>query len=583
MAQAKQSKGTTFIVTDNLGESKEWTMKLAHPKELVIFFRSEDQADGKPCEGITTTTLQDEAHTPWKKTELDNGYTQEFGFDLFRPDLYGKNKGIANANSENGKTIESYYIADPTVLSYKLTDSENNVRYVNDKFKLVKRDPAYTDKYYLPNILVLKGKTIRIYARFFCTGSRKKVQATINASANTGLKSITQNVSFERNENTQPIEIVTDPNAYITKEIIISINVVNSQGQQETIGKCRLLPNKEAKAKAVFIDADYNSAPVPGNYNTVLNNLNTHAFNQAGIQLVAGNNHTLELQPGDQDPDKGIPASTLINGTSIVDLHGMLNICCYKFYETFAEKLMKKIEAALKQVNVTVGGNQVPLIKNSEKIGNILDADPIKSQNKYTKLKEKFITYLKEGSYGVYPIFIFSKYTSGDKKGDAMGFIGARGIISPANVAADTMALAHELGHNFNLGHTFISDKKENLDVPKWHTRENIMDYVVTGDAKRLNFITFQWEIMRKAFGNNKTDVADLLIQVDKTPGKEKIVDVNNNSQLTNLADNLLDYLCDNIRDNYKVSYDKTKIQNAEFIIILEQIKICIIDILNLL
>lgn len=128
---------------------------------------------------------------------------------------------------------------------------------------------------------------------------------------------------------------------------------------------------------------------------------------------------------------------------------------------------------------------------------------------------QRGINFLDSMKYNQYNMFMLKNLVSATET-KAMAHINSKCSIITKEALTDVMICAHELAHNFNLGHTFDlpattteNAQNGNLRLPKLSTRENIMDYMVTGDANRTTFISYQWEFMRESLQSNK-ELAEL-------------------------------------------------------------------------
>ncbi|MBE0393711.1 reprolysin-like metallopeptidase [Flavobacterium sp. PL002] len=478
-------------------------------EELVLFFRSETQAQGFPKRD-KRDKIKINGVEQFKPLE-DLKYAQSFGFDYYRPDLYGSDTKIYEGGVATGHKLEDNFEID-NQLSLELKNKKGKSKFIDNEFTLVNSSSSTNYKYFIPNLLVIKGKTITFYAKYLCPDNTG-VSAKITLSDATGIDNYTQDVSFNKSEEIKPITITTSASVNIAIATILSITI-EKEGVTTVIGKCNILPNKQYEPNFIFIDVIYNSTIASStDYSKFVKNLNEKAFNQAGINIVKSKNqYTLHLKPNDAlrvtDSKEPIVNSNIvsnsINATNqITNFDNVLEIASYKFYEGIALKLMNEIEVELKKIKVKDKSKKdYPLIKTTESLEEIIktkDGTNDEKQKRYNRLINNIIGFIKESKINYLIGFMCSNLESVDDS-IALGYLNTRGFIVSKSGTSDFMTCAHEIGHNFNLGHTFLKAGQVNdLQIPMTETLENIMDYLSGNPPPRKSFMAFQWFKMQKS------------------------------------------------------------------------------------
>ena len=489
--------------------------------KLVMFFRSEGQAAGLPQGDPTTGNVT-----------RDEMYDQSFGFDLYRPDLYGTHECIfIDVNKgkifDSNMAIEDQYEESKTILNLELMNKKGETRYVDATFKLVKNGPFYHNKYYLPNILIMPGRTVKIYAKYF--GFQKKVTASISISNTEGIESFTRVVTFSKPDDVEPIEIKTS-DKFIPSDTILTISAQCGPDDalvEKVIGECRLVRNQALEARYLFIETLYNGAASKGaDYSELVAKLCKKALNQAGIQIICIDcTSHLSLMPEDGIPGQADKLRDIIDSTNTInDIDKLLHIVTDKYFRGFSVKLLSNIEHELRELLV----EKQSMIEDKSSLKTILD----EAGQSYDKSISALIDFFKQMRLNIFPAFVCTNLSPLEDPVDhtrtvALAFPAQRGIIITSQADSDPMACAHELGHNFALLHTFNQagkpgkpDKPGNLYLPIYSTKENIMDYHVTPstatEEKTPNpsqaFIKFQWDIMRDFLQDLTCQVSDLNI-----------------------------------------------------------------------
>jgi hypothetical protein len=550
-------------------------------EHLVLFFRSEDQANGMPKrdKGIK---IKEEGLIKFKVLE-DTKYTKNFGFDFYREDIFGKNKYIFEDNIKTSNTIEDSYEFDSTGLSLEINNKNNKVFHIDYEFNLVKNSTINSKKYCIPSLLVLKGKTITIYAKYF-SPDNNNISAKINLSDNIGIDKYTNTVLFNKSGEIRPISITTSSTVNIVSKITLSVQII-IDGVLTTIGKCNILPNNQVDCKFIFVDLVYNNQTSSlRNCQKIVKEINENALNQAGINILKNSkDFTINLSPQDcLRLDKG---ETLINTDTIsncinnqnqiingVSLQNFLKISTYKFYEKLAIELLYNIETELKSYKVTKENNSKTSLFNNEdtiekKVKLKRDGTDIENQIRYNLLINHIVGFFKEIRLNYFIILTSDLLTAKPEEGTSIGYMNGRSLVITATDLNDSMVIAHEIGHNFNLAHTFNNTTKPNqiynLEIPMTDTLENIMDYLA--GTQRKNFMSFQWSIMQKSlsrYTNNINDIdfkstiefnGNIVFKDDPSHYLDK--DLSTNLDLKRLSTILISsifYDIDNIKDEKK-------------------------------
>lgn len=478
-------------------------------EELVLFFRSETQAQGFPKRD-KSDKIKINGIEQFKPLE-DLKYAQSFGFDYYRPDLYGSDTKIYEGGVATGRKLENSFEID-SQLSLELKNKKGKSKFIDNEFNVVNSNSSTNHKYYIPNLLVLKGKTITFYAKYLCPDNTGIV-AKITLSDTTGIDKYTQDLSFNKSEEIKPITITTSATVNIATATTLSITI-EKEGVTTVIGKCNILPNKQYEPNFIFIDVIYNSTIKPiTDYSKFVKDLNEKAFNQAGINIVKSKNrYTLLLKPSDalrvtdsEEPiiNSNTVAKSINAQNQITNFDNILEIASYKFYEEIALKLLNEIEIELKKTKVKDNlKKEYPLIKVNESLEDIIkikDGTTDEKQKRYNRLINNVIGFIKESKINYFIALMCSNLESADDT-IAEGYINTRGLLVSKSGTSDFMTCAHEIGHNFNLGHTFLKTGQINdLQIPMTNTLENIMDYLSGNPPPRKSFMAFQWLKMQKS------------------------------------------------------------------------------------
>ena len=538
----------------------------------VFLFRSKKQAEGCPLKSNGNfrddITGPDPAN-PNRNIVIgqkyllskDNEYKNLeslFGFDIFRPELYDDSGLVINSYVPNANIS--------TCITHSEIDRNNNtinhLYQITPHFALDNSNgaPPYRPEmtYFRPNLMIRPNQTVTIYAKLFIAemetdGNRTM---TIGVSSNDGIDSFTPSITFNQQRinhsrtngfPVQPITITTSANQEIENEIILTIT---DDLTNRPVGQCTLVPNKIYKPKIIFVHTTYNSNPPgnPPNYTELLNSINKKAFFQAGIELTKNKTQTLRIEPtstwfdiysnnhsaGFRDSLENQSAN---DGFNNIDL--ALKIANYSFFKNYAENIIRNVETYYRTASVEVGefatealavganyytdpvtpNTYTPILDANETIESIFQLAPTAFENQYNspgsvdRLVCSLVLFLKSCRMDYFPCFIFpgiSPYSvPGQPYIQALGFIPGKGALIPKEVKDKPLLIAHEIGHNFNLKHTFPSPPEgQDISLDKTRTRENIMDYV--GDEERAGFIRYQWNLMREFLEHHTNNVEHL-------------------------------------------------------------------------
>ena len=552
--------------------------------KLLMFFRSEDQANGLPKEDpnpkgtltFLSTTINDIAE--------DKKYDQSFGFDLYREKLVGNNTKIFKINedkngdyilngsvyleSDTGITLEMLY--DKTPLFLELIDGKKTY-YISEEFNLKKGNSILNDKtYYAPNILIKQGKEVKISIKFFDTDSSSKLGqvVTFKLSNSKGIDSFTQSYTFNKNEEIAEFKIKTKPNEMIDTKATVSAFVKDVSGNDIEIGRITVLPNKLYEPKIIFVDVFYkkNTLTSNANYNSLANDINNKAFNQASINFVLGKNQILNVTDTDFPLDEPLNniGQWLVqkSGTQVYEvtqdksLDNALDTITSKFFERIAQEILEKIEKSMQELDIkdgTATNKLVPLDKTLKEwfydYSLTPDADTDTLQW-YDKLLKSLYDYADQMKLGIYPIFICNNITTKPNTPAAVGFMRAKGLIIPSDTISDTMSIIHELGHNLGLRHPFDipGDALGDIKLKPMDTFENIMDYLSKKNPPvnySKNFLTYQIDRMRENMDRLKCNIEDMnyKIEEDQKLLENVIKDFEKNIYISTFSYNLCNYL----------------------------------------
>lgn len=477
--------------------------------DIVMFFRSVEQSEGFPKENpnevVTTTTGK-----KVKGVLDDNGYDRSFGFDLYRPDQYGTNSKIYitehGITRDSGKTIEDTYRSD-SHLSLSLRNSKSKDYYISQQYTLEKGGNPSNNVYRAPNVMVPPGQTVKIFAKHF-SPDNKELTVSIIFSHKNGIQKHTESITFSRGKNLQPVEIITKPNEVINMPIEVTVNKATATGPK-VIGGFTLFPNELLSANYLFVNVTYkvpndNTPSKPTDVISIVKTLNSKTFNQASICINNCNREpiSLEVTPesGSEDESGNIQEKlssfiTFTNQQYIAkDVDSVKRIVEFLFNKRNVLEILDRIEQKFKSIQVKGSDNTShPILKEGETIKALLESINQKDYPKFIFRLITFITYIDINLYAAY--MATNIRSTGNPF--AVGTTNGSGLIIPVLDSPDQIdTVAHEIGHNLNLFHTFLEPNKNyDLTLDMTRTRENIMDYVV--DRNRKTFITFQWDRMR--------------------------------------------------------------------------------------
>lgn len=531
--------------------------------KLLMFFRSENQAKGKPYLEETGNTYEN--GTKEKKVTSDNKYDQSFGFDIFNERLYGYDTDVFNepefnniANS-NRKKLVSYY--EKTNLSLELKD--NKSYYIDYNYKLSKKNVLKDNIYYAPNLLIKPNKEVKLYAKFFDTDSKKNLNITVyfKLSGNKGIESFTTSIIFNENEEIKEFKIKTKANEIIDTKIIITAYIKDISNKEIEIGRLTILPNSLYQPKMIFVDVfcNKNTLTTNNNYVNIIDEINQKAMNQSGIQLKIGANKILNVLQTDTLFEFDLSTYTYINKDPLskyikqnvknlqyesYQIDSVLYILKSKFFESIANEIIIELETEFRNLDFKIGNVTKKLLSTNQSLKDLfnlgielnhyayyyLDDKGIRQNKKitvsYSVLFAFLNQYINNTKLNFYPIFYCdniesvvdpTKPTSNNlSETIAVGFGGSKGLIIPTNSKGKIMSFSHEIGHNFGLGHTFLNPEKQyyNILLNMSQTLENIMDYLQNPESESKSFISYQWEIMRENCSKIINDVSDLKLQI---------------------------------------------------------------------
>lgn len=591
--QKKLRKGYTspVLLIGKINKKKK-TISSSTPK-LLMFFRSEDQARGLPKEDKNASRTLTYLTNTIKDILEDKKYDQSFGFDFFREKSIGNNtkvykidedkKGdyVTNGNlyseSDTGITLEKLY--DKTSLTFELVDGKKTYS-IDEEFNLKKGKSSLIDKtYYAPNILIKPGKEVKIVSKLFDTDESSKLsqQVTFKFSNLKGIESYTQNSTFNKNEEIVEFKIKTKLNEVIDSKSTVSAIIKDAFGNDLEIGRLTILPNKVYQPKFIFVDTFYkkNTTKSNSNYNSLANNINNKAFNQASINFVLGKNQILNVTDTDfplKDSSNNIgkyfvqKSGTQDYETTQNDsLGNALKTITSKFFEKMSEEILLEIEKSMQNFDVNDGITTQKLMPQNKTLKDWFiqySQTPNASSTAikwYDRLFEGLCDYIDEMRFGFYPMFMCNNIIA-TKDELAVGFTRDKGLIIPSNAFSDVMTIVHELGHCLGLRHTFDkpNHEKGDIKIKPINTLENIMDYLTNGTTNHSkNFLTYQIDRMRENSERLKYNVEDMGFIIEKetiaNPPQTVVKDFNGNKTIEDFSKKLCKYLFDSYEGIYNL------------------------------
>lgn len=492
---------------------------------IVFFFRSRMQSEGRPL-----------AASGGPDTEYD----KSFGFDIYRPEMYGDSQDMKDA-----------YDSDASIGINVMNKDKTKIYQITPGFTLTDRRGTlpYATTYYRPNILIMPGETKTIYAKLFLADHMDKDRPmTVSISPETGIDTYTENITFAQqrirrgNGDGFPVEeitITTKANETIPADATLTLT---DSITHSTVGKCRLLPNQVYKPHGIIVEVTYNAAPAaPGNYQSLVTNVNEQALNQACIHLKTSNTtHTLRIDPTDKNLLEDSPAEfqTALSGNNGIEkFHLALETIEYKFFEQYANELIKEIESLYRNTEVEISPYDDPenktmccMLHTDETIKSILNKptkeeqqdidDDIKNggkgklRNNYLSSFTAIIKYFIHNRLNYFPIFKLNLDTAISELGRGYE---RRCFVMERNSFNETMRFAHEFGHNLSLKHPFYDPKQphmNDLTLQQAQTLENIMDYLPGNPPPYTGWIHFHWDKMRREIDKYTDNVDDFTFNI---------------------------------------------------------------------
>ena len=587
-------------------------VELVTPK-IILFFRSEDQANGLPKQDKNSSSTTTYLSNTIKDILEDQKYDESFGFDFFRENILGSGTKVYKidenkkghfiyvkdssgnetdevSESDTGNTIESFY--DKTLLSLELVD-KNKTFFINEDFKLKKGSSLLKDKaYYAPNILIKPGKEVKIFAKFFHANSSTKLAQVVEFKLSNaeGIESFTNKITFNKNEEINEIKIKTKVGENVEKKSSLIAFVKDVNGADLEIGRMTILPNKLFQPKLIFVDVSYKKQiqNSTNNYQNLLNDINNKAFNQVSVNFTLGKKRVLNTS----DTDFSFNNVNLLLGSNFIQkvgtqdfetisnnsLDGALAIIHSKFIQQICSDILSEIEVKLQNLEINDGVNKRKLIPQGKTLQGWFEHyynsqltnpnfDP-SVKKWFNKLYEKLYYYIEDIRFGFYPIYICDNIFA-TKDQLAVGYVKRRGLIVPKNAVSDLKTIIHELGHNMGLRHTFDKNlaEKGDIKIKPMNSLENIMDYLNNGKKDYAkNFITFQILRIRENLENLRYDTKEMMYKIEKeTHGGSFPVDVikdfSNNLSLELFSKELCNNLFQVYIDIYKIKND-TKLES---------------------
>ncbi|MDP9957460.1 hypothetical protein J2X97_003129 [Epilithonimonas hungarica] len=572
--------------------------------KLLMFFRSEDQAKGLPKEDSKSSKIEytiGGIKTKKYPIKDDTKYNQSFGFDLFRENLMGNNEIVYKVDEDtNGdyivdtnqkhkesatKNLQSFFDSS-SKLTLELIDTKKTF-YIDEEFILKKGTSPLKDKsYYAPNILIKPGKQVIISAKFFDTDSSSKLNQTVTfkLSNSKGIESVTQVLTFNQNEEIIGFNIKTKANETIDTQATITAFIKDSSNKDLEIGRLTILPNKVYEPKLIFVDVFYkkNTLTTSSNYSNLANDLNNKSFNQASINFNLAKNQILNIIDTDfslKDPTNTL-GKWLVQKTGTTDYEtaktdDVLTILKAKFFENIAILLLNEIEKSMQDFEVNDGVITRKLLPKDKTLKDwFFQCSQLPGNSKATKWYDTLVVnlhdYISSIKLGFYPLFMCNNIYSSTSV-LAQGLVWSKGLIVPKAGIGNTMIIAHELGHNLGLRHTFDvpnpSTEKGDIKIGMIDTLENIMDYLpdVPGTHSK-NFITYQLQKMRENSEKLKYNIDDMGYKIEKEKSGASfptnvIKDFSNNKKIETFSNNICLYLFKSYEDIYNLQ-NTTKLES---------------------
>lgn len=531
---------------------------------VVFFFRSQDQAIGKPMVDPHATSPANLSGSPITSHNSDPDilYTQDFGFDIYRPQLYGNEPIITNSYPTKDMTINLTIRDEAATKRYDITRM-----FALKEIGTSASPTPYTNGYFVPRIMIMPNRTVEIYAKLLVADSltaartmRIEVSPAVSGGGMPqGITSIQQDVIFPITTVTPsdptlfpivPVTITTSGDDILSTITLTIVEIINSVRYER--GKCEILPNKVHTPRVVFVNTSYNA--ISGAPSAITKSeLNTRGLNQAAINLdYSTNPHpTLIIGTGDRLPEinsinqqQGPLANSLVSSASISanKRDDFLSLCRFKFYKEYIDDFLIGVENIYKGVTsftfngnvlgqikiktytesqdpttgnmVRVYGTEYPLLESTESLSSILDYIPPSGSGRkdYMNAVGYLYRFMSNNVYTANPIFLMTNCSTG---GEALATINGKGMLV-GNDVNDIMVIIHELGHNLGLTHTF----KLNDDI----TEENKQ---INEALSALNDPNFTVQL-----NTAKTDVTD-------AKDKINVAVANGNTNLSTAATNI--------------------------------------------
>lgn len=489
--------------------------------DLVIFFRSPSQAAGLPA----LIVPKDAVDKSVKVETPDSEYSQSFGFDIYRPDLYGESthiyKLVDNGSVDSGQTINNQYDVAGN-LSLKLTNGSKE-GYISKEYKIEKGAAVGETSYLIPNLLASPGRTFTFYGKHFSMENKELTTQLSFSTDNPAQQNIDQSITnypvevkFKKNEIT-PITI-TCGTAF---DEPIYLNLHN---KETLVGRMKLLPNKQMDANYLFVDVIYKGAGAADT--AVITNadaeklddyINNKVLSQSAILMNRfPSRDSITIAPDDSIFDDfgkpGVQFQRYLDNLKIGKDHinNVLNTVKYIYYKGIVLDVLTKMDQKFKSILVNRAKGKPNLLDDAETVEKVLKSTSDGKEDTYYKVVNRMIYFLQNLPLNFYPAFQCGSIES-DGNELAIATIAGPGIFLPKDSFKSLEDIAHEMGHNLGLCHTFYAkDKTYDLRLKERETKENFMDYVLPQNRKSL--ITFQWRRMRENLAE-KTAAIELEIK----------------------------------------------------------------------